>query len=195
MIEKVTVPEGQIGIYKIAKIEIPDNPIERYRYALSGRNYVPGTYTFLHRGNTLVMSDTPDEMSDHYPAVRNAKGHCLVVGLGIGMVLNAVLRKPEVEKVTVVELSSEVLELVAGHYNELYPGKIEFIQADILEWKPPKDVYYNMAWFDIWDDLCIDNLEQMAKLHRRFGKKAEWKGSWGKSYLQAQKRRERQGLW
>lgn len=190
MIDKVTVPEAQIGNYKIVKKDIPDNPIEKWRYVSTGRNYVPGTYTFLFRNNTLVMSDTPDEMKDHYPAVRNAKGHCLIVGLGIGVVLNAVLKKPEVEKVTVVELAPEVLELVAAHYNELYPGKIEFVQADILAWKPPKDVYYNMVWFDIWDDLCIDNLEQMAKLHRKFGRKAEWKGSWGKSFLQARKRQE-----
>ncbi len=47
-----------------------------------------------------------------------------------------------------------------------------------------------MAWFDIWDDLCTDNLEQMKILHRKFARKAAWKGSWGKEFLQYQKLRE-----
>jgi hypothetical protein len=28
---------------------------------------------------------------------------------------------------------------------------------------------YDMVWHDIWDDICSDNLEGMAKLHRKYG--------------------------
>jgi len=182
-LRQVTIPEGQKGSYKIEKKVFERDPIQAYRMACNGRTYVPGTYTFLFRDGTLVMSDTPDEMRDHIPAVYNAEGHCLIAGLGIGMVLEAILRKPEVTKVTVVEISEEVIELVADHYNKLYPGKIEFIQADILEWNPPEEAAYGMVWFDIWDTICSENLEDIQMLHEKFLNYAAWSGAWSEDLI------------
>jgi hypothetical protein len=157
---------------------------------MHGGRYTPdGTYTFLYRGNTLVMSDTPDEKRDHYDAVLKATGNCLIAGLGIGMVLNAIALKQSVEHIDVIEISQEVIDLVSGYYDKLYPGKITFHCVSIFDYKPVKGMKYDMAWFDIWDTLCEDNLEEMATLHRKYGKCATWKGSWGKEYLQYQRRR------
>lgn len=189
MIEKVTVPEGESGNWRIEKKTMEPNPMFAARLAVQGRSYRPGTYTMLYRGNTLVMSDTPDEMRDHYPAVYHAKGHCLIVGLGIGMVLNAVAQNDSVEHITVVEQSEDVLILVKDHYDKMYPGKITFINADIFEWKPEKDSFFDMAWYDIWDDMFEDNLEEMKKLHRKFGRKTGWQGSWGRDYIESMIRR------
>jgi len=74
---------------------------------------------------------------------------------------------------------------------EKYPGKITFIQADILTWQPPRDSHWNYAWFDIWDQLSTDNLPQMAKLHRKFTRYADRYGSWGQKFLQYRARQER----
>ena len=137
------------------------------------------------------MSDTPDEMGDHYFAVQEAVGKCFIVGLGIGMVLNAMALKEAVKKVIVIEKSPEIIELVSDFYQEKFGEKIEIICADIFEWKPPKEEYYDVVWFDIWDELCSDNLDEMSTLHRRFGKKAKWKGSWGKGLSQSMRRSEK----
>ena len=195
IIPNVSVPEGVLGDYEIKKKTFEDDPMYTARMRISGRNYIPGTYTFLYRGSTLVMSDTPDEKQDHIQAVIKAKGNCLIAGLGIGMVLNAVCLKEEVEHVDVVEISQEVIDLVSEYYDNKYPDKITFHCADILQWQPPKNIKYDMAWFDIWDNLCTDNLDEMATLHRRFGRKAEWKGSWGKEILVNQKRKETYYRW
>ena len=186
MIEKVNIPTGKKGKFKIKREYVKPNP---YR-VFSGR-YVPeGEYTFLYRGGTLVMSDTPDEMRDHYHAVINANGRCLVAGLGIGMVLNAMAKKEEVTRIDVVELEQDVIDLVSRHYEKLYPGKIFFYNCSIFDFAPEKGVKYDCAWFDIWDDLCTDNLKEMEILHRKFSRKAKWKGSWGKELLKLQKKRE-----
>ena len=196
LIPSVSTPEGQKGIYRIERKAIIVDPIHRLQDIFHGGRTVPdGTYTFLYRGGTLVMSDTPDEKRDHYEAVTEASGECLIAGLGIGMVLNAIALKPEVTHIDVVELSQDVIDLVAPYYENLYPGKITFHCASIFDWIPPKDKKYNMAWFDIWDNLCTDNLKEMATLHRKYGKKAVWKGSWGKDYLQYQKRQENRNNW
>jgi hypothetical protein len=186
-IPNVNIPNGQIGDFKVIRKHVEP----RFQFSMDGR-YVPnGEYTFLYYKDTLLMSDTPDEKRDHYSAVYQATGNCLIAGLGIGMVLNAMCLKPEVKHITIIEISQEVIDLVGKHYLEMYPNKIEIICADIYTWKPLKETIYDLIWFDVWNHLCTDNLEQMSMLHRRFARKAKWKGSWGKEYLQYQKRREK----
>jgi len=59
-------------------------------------------------------------------------------------------------------------------------SRVEIIHADAFEYKPPKDVKYTCVWHDIWDDICGDNLPEMTKLHRKYGKKAIYQDSWCK---------------
>ena len=196
LIPNVSIPEGKKGDHEIRKTEFGEDPMLAARMARDGRHYVPGVYTFLYRGNTLVMSDTPDEKNDHRAAVKKAKGNCLIAGLGIGMVLNAIALKEEVNHIDVIELSQDVIDLVAPYYEQLYPNKITFHCASIFDWKWDRDAYYDIAWFDIWDDLDYEvNLPQMAKLHRRFGKRAAWKGSWGKEILIRQREQDNRNWW
>jgi spermidine synthase len=178
---KVDIPEGKIGVWSVEKFTVSEreSDLNRLRGLLhSGRFVRPGTYTKLMRGNTLVMSDTSNEIRDHLSAIYKSSGHCLIVGLGLGLVTKALLDKPEVTKVTVVEKSEEVIKLVGEYLLEKYPDKLEIICADIFTWKAPKGAYYQVAWFDIWDYICADNLPEMSKLKRKFGSKASWKGCW-----------------
>lgn len=192
MIPNVSVPEGTSGIYSVRRVVCERSSLSQAMEAMRcyGRSVPNGEYTALYRGNKLMMSDTPNEKGDHVSAVRHAIGNCLIAGLGIGMVLNAVARKPDVTGVTIVELSQDVIDLVAPHYLALYPGRINVVCADILTWKPPRNTHYQMAWFDIWDDLCTDNLREMAKLHRRFCRICDWYGSWAHGFLKAVQYRE-----
>lgn len=157
---------------------------------MAGRYCPEGTYTGLYcKGRGVIMSDTPDEIRDHYSAIMEATGHVLINGLGLGVVLQAVARKPEVTKVTVIEISSDVIQLVGFHYQQMFGDKVEIIQADAYEYQPPKGIRYGYVWHDIWDSLCIDNLSEMAKLHRKYGKKAQKQDSWGKAWCLREKRR------
>ena len=124
------------------------------------------------------MSDTPAEMRDHSYAVRMAKGSCLINGLGIGLVLKNILLKSEVTDVTVVEISQELIDIVAPHYQD---ERAVFICASAFDYKPPKGKRYQMVWHDIWDDICADNLPEMTRLHRKYGRRADWQNSWCKA--------------
>lgn len=173
MLEKVNLPEMARGPWKIERfrVERPD-----LHAMLRGRGIPVGEeFTRLMRGSTVVMSDTPAEMRDHYAAVRRAKGSCLINGLGIGMVLKAVLKKPEVTDVTVVDVSQDVIDMVAPHYAD---ERVVFVCADALTYQPPKGKRYQMVWHDIWDYICANNLEQMHALHRKYGRRTDWQGSW-----------------
>lgn len=129
------------------------------------------------------MTDTPMEISDHLSFVYRAKGHVLINGLGLGVCVQGALDKPEVTKATVVEISPDVIALVADHYRERYGERFEVIQADAFTWTPPPRVRYGACWHDVWMNLCGDNLPQMKQLHRKYGRKCDWQGSWGREQI------------
>lgn len=174
--EKVNLPECSKGNWSISKFDVNKN--EAMMASLRGRAIYPGTYTKVKRGGVLVMSDTPAEMRDHSYAVYKAEGSCLINGLGIGMVLKNILLKPSVKDVTVVEISQDLLDLVSPHYKD---SRITWVCSDAYEYKPPKGKRYQMVWHDIWDHITADNLPQMTKLHRKYGRRADWQGSWCKA--------------
>jgi len=196
---QVDVPEGVSGPWKVARFTISKEAaaFERLRAIVggSGRGVPEGTYTSLTRDGQVIMSDTPDEIRDHRYAIFEAKGRCLVAGLGIGMVARAMLLKPEVTCVTIIEQSSDVIKLVAPWLTSQFPGRVTIIQADILTWKPPKGEKWDAAWFDIWDSICADNLAEMTTLHRRFARRVAWKGSWARSQCERQAIRESHYRW
>ena len=178
-IPDVTVPEGTKGAWCVERFEVSkrDADFENMRSIFGGGRYIrPGIYTRLTRHGHVVMSDTPAEKSDHLSPVLRASNHCLVNGLGLGMVVNAMLLKPEVTKVTVVERSEDVIALVAPHYLSQYGDRVNIVLADAFAYKPTGQ--YDVVWHDIWDNICSDNLEQMTKLKRKYGRRAQWQGCW-----------------
>lgn len=179
MIEAVQIPEGKRGLWAIERFVVTEDDARKtsLRAAIKGRGYVPaGSYTQLrHDRRGIVMSDTPDEKRDHIEAVVNAKGHVLINGLGIGMVLNAMLRRPAVERVTVIEIDPDVVSLVSPAYAD---PRVEIITADAFEYRPPKGVRYGAVWHDIWDMICGDNLPEMTRLKRKYGRRTGWQGCW-----------------
>ena len=181
---KSDIPEGQDGPWCVEQFTVTeeDEKLERMRAAFSfgsrGRFVPAGTYTKLTRNGFLVMSDTPDEIGDHMYAFHQARGRVLVNGLGLGIFTKMVLNKPEVSRVVVVEIALEVINLVGTHLKKQYGDRLILVCDDALTWKPPKGAHYDVVWHDIWDDICIDNLESMKRLHRRYGRRCDWQGSW-----------------
>lgn len=194
---KVDVPEGRSGPWVVERFTVSDTDSQWSFITGRGRGVPAGDYTKLKRDGSfdVTMSDTPDEYSDHREAIRMASGHVLLNGLGLGCVLQCMAEKPEVTKITVIERSEDVIALVAPHYQAKYGDKIEIIQADALEYKPPKGVRYGVVWHDIWDNMCEDNLPQMHTLHRKYGRRADWQGSWGRSLIEYRKRQTKDAFW
>lgn len=147
----------------------------RAAISYSGRYPPAGAYWGLRRANAL---DTPDERRDHVELARQARGHVLVNGLGLGLCAGALMELDAVERVTVVEIAEEVIELVGAPLLRRYPAGLEVIHADALEYQPPRGVRFGAVWHDIWDAICSDNLPDMHRLHRKYGRRTDWQGSW-----------------
>lgn len=179
LIPKVELPEGRKGAWEIRRFDVEDSVVMRMRE----RHFQPGAYTMLrHDSRGLVMSDTPAERRDHFGFVMEATGRVLISGLGLGMCLGAVLKKPDVSHVTVLEIDQDVIDLVAPHYED---ERLRVICADATEWKPTKGERFNAVWHDIWDTMCMDNMPEMVKLRRRWGQLSDWCGCWSQDWLRA----------
>ena len=197
LMEPCRVPEGTAGRHSVQRFTISKDGAAMFNLGLmingiGHRRVVTGEFTRLVREGTHfpIMSDTLAELTDHIPPVQNATGHCLIAGLGLGMVAEACLRKPQVTSVTVVEIEPDVIELTGPYLLEKYEN-LAIIEADIFEWLPEKGERFGMVWFDIWDDMNADNLPQMAKLSRRFTRFADWYGHWGRDEIRRDQRRWR----
>ena len=188
-VTKCSVPDGTRGPWRVERFEVSeqDAKFAGFRAIISGGGrgaLQPGIYTKLvheHRG--IVMSDTPDEMRDHSVAVRKARDHVLVNGLGLGLVVAEILARPVVTKLTVVEIDQNVIDLVAPHLTD---PRLEIVKNSAYDYRPPKGVRYGAVWHDIWDDLCGDNLPEMTKLKRKYGRRADWQGCWGEHFTRRQ---------
>lgn len=184
---KIDLPDGQSGDWSVAKFEVDDNDVSlmnlrSIRDGFPHRIIPPGTYTHLTcKGRGVVMSDTPAEAYENLDFVQRAHGRILINGLGLGLVLKAILNKPDVEHVTVVEISEDVIKLVAKHYA---CDKLTIINADAFEHEIPEDVMYNLVWHDIWDGICADNKEAMDLLHNKYAGYALWQGCWSEELIE-----------
>ncbi len=175
---------AEVDHFEVSKFESQMSAMRR-------GDYVPaGKYARLRVRGYLMMTDTMMEQHTNFEFCRRAHGNVLISGLGLGMIIAAVLDKPTVRGITVVEKYPEVIRLVSKYF-----PSITCICADITEWTPPKGSKWNVIYHDIWPDVCTDNLQTMYALERRFRKyldKADpdrWQGSWRKEHLQSLARR------
>jgi hypothetical protein len=191
------IPAGQSGEWRVEKYEVSEmgSKLDFLRSMLhASKRYVPpGKYTRLKcDGRGIIMSDTPDELRDFSHFVHKAHGTVLINGLGLGCLAQALLEKPEVTEVTVIEISQDVINLVAPH---LADPRLTVIHADAYVWGPPKGKRWDCVWHDIWDNICTDNLELMARLHRKYARRAEFQASWQHDFLKHRKRQEQRMGW
>lgn len=160
--------------------------------SIRGIRTQPGTFARLRVDGCTVMSDTGMEHRTNYEFIRRAHGHVLIAGLGLGLILHMLReRMDKIQSITVVELSQDVIDLVAPYYQM---PKVKIVQGDINTWTPPARAVYDVIYFDIWPDICMDNLKLMAKLTRRFAKYKNrvnpevWMECWSRPEMRANAR-------
>ena len=181
--------DGVSGDWSISTFEVPKSDLsQKISIFKTGRGVPAGIYKRLKRKNTVVMSNTPDEINDFSHFTRIAKGSVLINGLGIGCVIKVLLDNPEITKITVIEKSEDVIKLVSPYFND---ERLIIINADAFSYLPPKGEKYDYVWHDIWDYITSDNLPEMAKLHRKYGRRTMWQDSWAKPQCQRQARNDR----
>jgi hypothetical protein len=145
-----------------------------------------------------VMSDTPDELRDHGPAIEAATGRVLIHGLGLGCILSAFLAKPDVTHIDVVEVEESVIKLVAPYY--AHDPRVHIHHDSCVDKVWPRGTRWNFVWHDIWTHIASYNLSDdslaehgisYATLHRKFGRRCDIQMSWAFDMAKLSREHER----
>lgn len=181
-IVRFTISERHALFSYIQAMQEGDTPGERQMRAQ--RTIPPGEYICLQRratpeeiaditngdvvdgyapdGDPLyvpIMSDTPSEIREHELAF-DAVGDVLITGLGLGCIVSALLTKPEVRSITVVEIDKDVIALT-GPYYENEP-RVEIVNMDALDAADKfaaEGRWFDYGWHDIWSHIADRNLD------------------------------------
>lgn len=143
------------------------------------------------------MTDLREEWWTQRDAIAEAcrrGGHVLITGLGLGLVVESMLQTPgsRVERVSIIEASSDVIALAAGRLRAKYPGRLQVHEADAFSWLPPEGERYSVGWHDIWPNPHDQTRwPEMDVLEDRYRARCDWQGCWVRDYLEAEKRFDR----
>ena len=99
-----------------------------------------------------VMSNTELELLQHRAAIQRASfgGTVLACGLGLGCYVRACLAFEAVERVDVVELSPDVIALVAPSLAEhVSVGRLVIHEGDAFDFDS-SGCGWDVAWLDVW---------------------------------------------
>ena len=180
------IPEGTCGSASIEHFSVGQSEagMSVLRAVLNGRPssaVAPGRYARLLVDGKVMMSDTPMERRSNARMVEMSRGHVLIGGLGLGMVIWPLLaKKPDLHSLTILEINPDVIRLVERHL----PGgsRLTIIQADVFKWRPSRRMpKFNTIYFDIWPDICDSNVAESGKLFRRYldwASPHSWIGDW-----------------
>ncbi|HRV85499.1 MAG TPA: hypothetical protein P5275_11580 [Saprospiraceae bacterium] len=184
---KSTIPAAVHGNVRIEKFEV--QPIDEVEHAEALKSIpfwsrrVPGRFTRMYIDQTVMMTDLYEEWWSQRHAIQEAfvrGGHILISGLGIGMIIEAILKphNSPVKHVTVLEANASVIQLVAPHMLARYKDRLEIIHTNALTWTPPKDAHYEAVWHDIWPYPMLVPEEEIDCLRNKFAECSDWQGFW-----------------
>ena len=155
----ISIPEASIGEYAIKHIHFPAHhkfttTFNLRNVMLGGQKKVefswntPKTIHQLIGPSGVWMTDYPVEIAQMQQAIKGIRGKVLVGGLGLGLVASLLAKRKTIKEVRVVEISREVIELVAEHIKH---PKISIAFNDLFsELRTIPDGYFDYALFDIW---------------------------------------------
>lgn len=107
-------------------------------------------------GGNEWMTLTPVDLDTCEEAIAEAKGRVVTFGLGLGYYAYMVSEKAEVESITVVEKSPDVIRLFEEHILPQFPNKekVRVVMADAFEYAEnimPSE-RFDLAFVDTWRD-------------------------------------------
>jgi len=196
----LSIPDGSSGEYSIRRFSYPAGHVfelAHLEHRILGRqesgkvSWPHATYWHeLNQGGVRWMLDTPHEQAQHYKSLHGFRGDVLVAGLGIGFAASVLAMRPEVNSVTVVEVSKDVIRLVAPHVRE--PHKIKVVNNDAMAFLRDQKCHFDFAFFDIWINQTAEVLTDVVCPLRELarGKVSHTPTCWNEDVMRGDVRRK-----
>lgn len=124
----------------------------------------------------VVMEDSPKELRKHLPIWVIAHGHILKTGLGLGCVVRGLLTKPEVTKISVIEIDEDIIRIVGKEFED--DPRVVIHHGDALTFDVDKIGRIDFAWHDIWVPENIGLQDCHARLLIKYNTGVTMQGAW-----------------
>ncbi len=159
----VTVPEKRVGNFLLTNASYGrgeffqyDMPLLSAPVVVPKLGFFPQRTAFpgIYEGEIPWVSVCPSEIASMTPDAAPARGRVLVLGLGLGYYPFLVSAKNEVQSVTVIERSEEIIRLFETHLLPQFPRreKIRVIRADAFDYLASlRGGEYDFCYADIWE--------------------------------------------
>jgi len=142
-----------------------------------------GNYFELYNnGHSWMVHNKEEDCSikEMYSSYDLAHGDVLISGLGFGILALWLCNKPEVNSVTVIEISKDVIKIFKD-YN-LIPDKLTIINDDIITYNTDKK--YDSLLLDHYNSQSLDwRIKDMNRICSRIKHKHFWSWSLENIYL------------
>lgn len=185
--------DEKIGDWRIKNFIVDEKGkrLHNIREDLNGtfRYIKTGTYTKLLHRTEVVMSNVPAEKKDHEcffnKVIKMKPKKILISGLGLGMIIEELLKHNFIERIVVIEKNKEVIELTGKYFTD---KRLEIVNKDIFKFETEE--VFDMVWHDIWTYIEKTNLREMDLLRGKFENK--WQGFWCENEVRKLVRNDRQ---
>ena len=110
-------------------------------------------YPCIFQKDKVWVSITPNEITTMQKPIKDAQGKVLTLGCGMGYYSYMVSEKDDVESVTIIERSEDVIKLFETYILPQFPhkDKIHIVQADAYEYiNELKDGEYDYCFAELW---------------------------------------------
>lgn len=164
-VSSLRIPAGKSGKFSIVhKLHPKGKPVPevnmKMAFFLSEKpnKYIYPTDVIFHtlrEGESLWMSDYPSETFLHESVIKQLSGKVLIAGLGLGYTPTELSKKKSIKQIDVVEISSDVVNLVWKH---IKTSKMNIIQDDFFKYLKSCSNSYDFIYVDIFGDYNEDLL-------------------------------------
>lgn len=157
---------NEVGQYKIIKRDGLKGIIDGYLYEKEGE--IKAVIPELVGEETVWMRIGPKEIEGCYEFIKNAKGKVGILGLGLGYVVQELLKKKDVKKIVVYEISRDVIDLYYSNFKK--NPRVKIIYGDAFKAKGEEfdyfftDIYqYKLSMKVVEDYKKLINIHQIQE--------------------------------
>lgn len=156
------IKENTINDFKIDKKSIMDNYIKGYMYEKEDNLLV--NIIKLLKSDKELMRISPIEIESSYTFIKFAKGKVGVVGLGLGYVVNELLKKDNVKEVVVYEKEQEIIDLFKANFEN--NDKLRIVYGDAYKAKKESfDFFYVDIYYYKLSKKVVEDYKSFNKIH------------------------------
>jgi hypothetical protein len=129
----------------------------------------------LRSKQSLLMSDSPQELFMQFDMVNKARGVVLTSGLGLGLFTRMVAMKQEVKEVIVVEKEKQIIDLFNKTKHPIFQDdkhKIRIIHDDIFNFLKTTKEKFDYIYLDIhYQTGCTEYINTVLPLRKILDKR------------------------